>query len=181
MFWPFRVSRFVTVPTYLSTYLPTYLSIHRFVKVASRFSLLNHRIPSIACLFETFLRASEFSKTKCIVSALPCAPPPLPPLCFEFRKSSLRERLSWNGARIKDFFFFWDKVSRRNTFVFSFRNVSEIIKDRCVVYERKKMTINKWAGINGIYFKQIAVKIISSNNYYSFPRRTVFQTINEER
>lgn len=94
LFWPFRVSRFVTVPTYLSTYLPTYLSIHRFVKVASRFSLLNHRIPLIACLFETFLRASEFSKTKCIVSALPCAPPPLPPLCFEFRKSSLRERLS---------------------------------------------------------------------------------------
>ena len=146
--------------TYLPIHLPTYLSIYPPVCKSCEPILAAEPSNTIDSLFVRNFPARFwiFQNQMYRFRASVCTPP-LPPLCFEFRKSSLRERLSWNGARIKDFFF-WDKVSRRNTFVFSFRNVSEIIKDRCVVYERKKMTINKRAGINGIYFKQIAVKII---------------------
>ena len=95
--FPFCNSTYLPIylPTYLPTYLSIYLSIYRFVKVASRFSLLNHRIPSIACLLlETFLRASEFSKTKCIVSGLRVfraflSPPLLSVSPFVFRISRI--------------------------------------------------------------------------------------------
>lgn len=148
--------------TYLPIHLPTYLSIYPPVCKSCEPILAAEPSNTIDSLFVRNFPARFwiFQNQMYRFRASVCTPS-ASPFVFRISKIELARKVIVKRGQDKGFFFFfWDKVSRRNTFVFSFRNVSEIIKDRCVVYERKKMTINKRAGINGIYFKQIAVKII---------------------
>lgn len=75
-----------------STYLSTYLHL----PVCKSCEPIPARIPSIACLLETFLPASEFSKTESYrfrsnVRVRPLHPPP-----FVFRISNSRVGYSWS-------------------------------------------------------------------------------------
>lgn len=146
--------------TYLPIHLPTYLSIYPPVCKSCEPILAAEPSNTIDSLFVRNFPARFwiFQNQMYRFRASVCTPS-ASPFVFRISKIELARKVIVKRGQDKGFFFF--EIKFREGILSSFRfRVSEIIKDRCVVYERKKMTINKRAGINGIYFKQIAVKII---------------------